>query len=182
MPRPVSTRWKLWVVSSTRIGCVKRMLVDILSAGAANKVQLSTTMNADEAVARGAALQSAILSPRFKVLPYDIQEAQPFPISIAWQEEAEGGGAQTPNSVVMFDRGLNFPIVRRVTLKQRGDFVVESAYDAETSAKYGYPADEPKAIATFTIKETPARHRPKAAKRPKRKRALAKRRRKRRRR
>eukprot|EP00552_Chaetoceros_brevis_P003505 CAMPEP_0197739190 /NCGR_PEP_ID=MMETSP1435-20131217/18430_1 /TAXON_ID=426625 /ORGANISM="Chaetoceros brevis, Strain CCMP164" /LENGTH=33 /DNA_ID= /DNA_START= /DNA_END= /DNA_ORIENTATION= len=33
-------------------------------------------MNADEAVSRGAALQSAILSPRFKVLPYEIVEAQ----------------------------------------------------------------------------------------------------------
>ena len=53
----------------TRIGFVKSKLEKILGGAT-----LSTTMNADEAVARGAALQSAILSPRFKVLPYRSDE------------------------------------------------------------------------------------------------------------
>ncbi len=75
------------VGGSTRIGCFKRELTKILGQN------MSTTMNADEAVARGAALQSAILSPRFKVLPYEIQEAQPYPIKISWDEEV-GGSAQ----------------------------------------------------------------------------------------
>ena len=35
-------------------------------------MHLSMTVNADEAITRGYALQSAILSPRFKVLPYEI--------------------------------------------------------------------------------------------------------------
>jgi len=148
------------VGGSTRIGCVKRALEQLLDGQ-----NLSTTMNADEAVARGAALQSAILSPRFKVLPYEIEELQPFPIKISWDEqtgaaaareegiEIEGGtDADTPtNAVVMFDRGLNFPIVRRVTLRRSGDFTVMSAYDDAALAS-GLPAGAPRDIASFQIK------------------------------
>merc|ERR1712232_170054 len=123
------------VGGSTRIGCVKRELINILG------MNLSTTMNADEAVARGAALQSAILSPRFKVLPYEIQEAQPYPIKLSWDEsaaaDAEGGeNGDSTNSVTMFGRGLNFPIVRRVTLKRAGKFNVKCSYDS-SGTNYG---------------------------------------------
>jgi heat shock protein 4 len=107
------------VGGSTRITAVKNKLTELL--GGQN---LSTTMNADEAVARGTALQSAILSPRFKVLPYDIQECQPFPVTVAWDTPVT-----EENSVVMFDRGLNFPIVRRVTIKKKADFTVEAYYE-----------------------------------------------------
>jgi heat shock protein 4 len=142
------------VGGSTRIGCLKRKLEGILGVG------LSTTMNADESVARGAALQSAILSPRFKVLPYDIHEAQPYPIKICWDEDGASGmevdaatGVESPtNSVVMFTRGLSFPIVRRVTLKRAGDFTVKSSYD-ESSLQYGLASTEH--IAEFKIKAAP---------------------------
>jgi heat shock 70kDa protein 4 len=73
------------VGGSTRIGCSKRKLIQILGV----QLQLSTTMNAHESVARGVALQSAILSPRFKVLPYEIEEAQPYPIQISWQDNSK---------------------------------------------------------------------------------------------
>lgn len=147
------------VGGSTRIGCIKRELMKVLGGKT-----LSTTMNADEAVARGAALQSAILSPRFKVLPYEIQESQPFPIKISWDEQVDAAGQQgvevegdadgsemPTNSVVMFDRGLNFPIVRRVTLRRSGDFNVTSSYD-ESALQYGLPAEATKDIASFSIK------------------------------
>jgi heat shock protein 4 len=147
------------VGGSSRIGCVKRELTKILGGD----VVLSTTLNADEAVARGAALQSAILSPRFKVLPYDIQEAQPFPIVISWEGDAAAAvgtevdavtGAEAPtDSVVMFDRGLSFPIVRRVTLRRSGTFIVKSKYD-DAALKYGYPEHKAREIADFAI-ETP---------------------------
>ena len=149
------------VGGSTRIGCLKRRLVEILGQ------ELSTTMNADEAVARGAALQSAILSPRFKVLPYEIVEANTLPIKLAWDEEKTGSsekgveiegdadGSEMPtNSVIMFDRGLNFPIVRRVTLRRHGNFVVTSSYD-ESAHSFGLVPGATREIATFTIKAPP---------------------------
>jgi len=147
------------VGGSTRIGCLKRKITSILGGK-----DLSTTMNADEAVARGAALQSAILSPRFKVLPYEIQESQPLPIQISWDEEiatasqqgmevegdADAEGVPETNSVVMFDRGLNFPIVRRVTLRRMGDFTVTAAYD-ESAKTFDLPEGVSADIATFKI-------------------------------
>ncbi|GKY92171.1 hypothetical protein MPSEU_000188400 [Mayamaea pseudoterrestris] len=140
------------VGGTSRIGCVKRKLQEVLG------LTLSTTMNADEAVARGAALQSAILSPRFKVLPYEIIEAQPYPIKISWQEaegetsgmEVDENGVETASdSVIMFDRGLNFPIVRRVTLRRAGEFAVHASY-APSAQEYGLA--QPESIADFTIK------------------------------
>lgn len=150
------------VGGSTRIGFVKKNLMDFLKVS-----NLSTTMNADEAVARGTALQSAILSPRFKVLQYEIVDYQTLPIKLAWDEEkgssAEKGvevegdadGADLPtNSVVMFGRGLGFPIVRRVTLRRTGDFNVSCLYD-QSAAQYGLPADSTHEISHWTIKAPP---------------------------
>merc|ERR1712157_497901 len=96
----------------TRVSCLKRTLSKflLLDMNATNN-GLSTTMNADEAVARGAALQSAILSPRFRVAPYEIIEYQPYPILVSWEGDAntpaESGEGDAPNSVIMFDRASN---------------------------------------------------------------------------
>jgi len=136
------------VGGSTRIGFIKKRLMEILKVKT-----LSTTMNADEATARGAALQSAILSPRFKVLPYEIIDANPLPVKLSWDEvagaEVEGDDEST-NSVTMFDRGLNFPIVRRVTLRRTGDFSVACAYD-EAAFGNGLAAGVSTDIANWSI-------------------------------
>lgn len=131
------------VGGSTRIGFLKTKLKEVLGVST-----LSTTMNADEAVARGAALQSAILSPRFKVLPYEIIEFQPLPVVLSWEEDK---AAEDPtNSVVMFTRGLNFPIVRRVTLKRKGEFKVISSYD-KAAADYGFVEGSTEDVSSWTI-------------------------------
>eukprot|EP00934_Nitzschia_sp_Nitz4_P008550 Nitzschia sp. Nitz4//scaffold7_size249615//6699//9229//NITZ4_001134-RA/size249615-augustus-gene-0.17-mRNA-1//-1//CDS//3329558313//8540//frame0 len=141
------------VGGSTRIGFLKAKLQEILGG-----CTLSTTMNADEAVARGAALQSAILSPRFKVLPYDIIEFQPLPVKLSWDEDKAAGvevaadGSEMPtDSVIMFPRGLNFPVVRRVTLKRKGDFTVTSSYD-KAASDVGYEGVPEQVISSWTIK------------------------------
>lgn len=142
------------VGGSVRIGCVKRKITEVLGG-----INLSTTMNADEAIARGAALQSAILSPRFKVLPYEIIECQPYPITLSWKDDTasgmevdESGAEQPTDSVVMFDRGLSFPVVRRVTLRRKGDFKVKATY-SDKATEYGLPAASD--IAEFEIKMSP---------------------------
>lgn len=147
------------VGGATRVGSVKENIAGVLGLDVkAVNNGLSTTMNADEAVARGCALQSAILSPRFKVLPYEVHEYQSFPIRIEWDGSQEDGmevDADAPeptptNSVVMFERGCNFPIVRRVTLKKSGKFAVRASYD-DSANKFQYPDGVSKHIATFNI-------------------------------
>ncbi len=144
------------VGGGSRVGCVKRTLAKILGLDInATNNGLSTTMNADEAIARGAALQSAILSPRFKVLPYEIVEAQPFPVKVSWEGDDAApveGEEQPTNSVVMFDRNTNFNIVRRVTLRRSGEFVVTAAYDDSAAEKYGFPEGAGQGIVQFKIK------------------------------
>jgi heat shock protein 4 len=139
------------VGGSTRIGFLKKKLLSILGVET-----LSTTMNADESVSRGAALQSAILSPRFKVLPYEIVEYGPLPIKLAWEEDkdpvAPADGEEMPtNSVVMFGRGLNFPIVRRVTLRRDGEFNVSCTYDP-SAADYGLDSGATQDISSWSVK------------------------------
>jgi len=122
------------VGGGTRVASVKRMFSKLLQLDE-NKPNygLSTTLNADEAIARGAALQSAILSPRFKVLPYEIVEYAQKNIVVNWEGncntgmEVEGkveNSELDTNSVTMFERGSNFNVVRRVTLKRSGDVSV----------------------------------------------------------
>ena len=51
----------------------------------------------------------------------------------------------------MFERGCNFPIVRRVTLRRSGKFTVDAMYDESAVESYGYPKGASKAIAQFNI-------------------------------
>merc|ERR1719359_1607926 len=46
--------------------------------------ELSTTMNADESVARGCALQAAILSPMYKVREFKVEDCSPFAVNVGW--------------------------------------------------------------------------------------------------
>merc|ERR1719409_2037291 len=52
---------------------------------------MCTTLNADECVARGCALQAAILSPLFKVREFEVEDRTTSPVSVSWL----GGGATT---------------------------------------------------------------------------------------
>merc|ERR1711933_151538 len=67
------------VGGSSRVPWIKEMI----SAAFGGKA-ISTTMNADESVARGCALQAAILSPLYKVRDFEIKETLTVPISIGW--------------------------------------------------------------------------------------------------
>lgn len=52
---------------------------------------LKTTMNADEAVARGGALQAAMLSSRMKVKPFKIVDKLYYGINIYYDKDSVTG-------------------------------------------------------------------------------------------
>ena len=66
----------------------------------------SRTLNASECVARGCALQGAMLSPQFKVRDFEVVDSFPFPVSFNWN--GEGGEAK---DMELFER--NNPCPRR---------------------------------------------------------------------
>jgi heat shock protein 4 len=75
------------VGGSSRPRIVKRAAATALGMplDEANGHGLSQSMNLDEAVARGCALQCAVLSPVFRVKPFDIVDTVPFPVKVSWE-------------------------------------------------------------------------------------------------
>lgn len=116
------------------VGGVSRMpRVKAIVQSVVNK-EPSTTLNMDEAVARGAAMQCAILSPVFKVKEFDIKDTQSLPIKLRYT---------TPDNqfhdVTVFDEATPVPGVKKLTVKQNGLFQVETMYARPAELPYPTP-------------------------------------------
>ena len=75
-------------------------------------VEPSRTLNAEESVARGAALAAALQSPSFKVRPLLLQEGLRQPYTVHWR--ADDGGP--PSGSLELELGSPLPLTRRLTL------------------------------------------------------------------
>uniref|UniRef100_A0A673N8D0 Heat shock 70 kDa protein 4-like n=1 Tax=Sinocyclocheilus rhinocerous TaxID=307959 RepID=A0A673N8D0_9TELE len=95
----------------------------------------STTLNADEAVARGCALQCAILSPAFKVREFSITEVVPFPISLKWNSAAEDGLSDCE----VFPKNHAAPFSKVLTFYRREPFSLEAYYNCPKELPYPDP-------------------------------------------
>jgi molecular chaperone DnaK (HSP70) len=60
--------------------------------------EISKTCDGDESVARGCALQCAMLSPAFRVKEFEVHDLSPYPIDFAWG----AAPAKTPESLEKF--------------------------------------------------------------------------------
>ncbi|KAM5579019.1 heat shock 70 kDa protein 14-like [Rosa sericea] len=104
------------------------------------------TMNASECVARGCALQCAMLSPTFKVREFQVNESFPFSIAFSWKvsgPDAQNGGAD--HATIVFPKGNPIPSIKALTFYRSGTFSVDVQYtdvgDLQAPAK----------ISTYTI-------------------------------
>lgn len=105
------------VGGSSRIPMVRRIVQDIF-----NK-EPKTTMNQDEAVARGAAMQCAILSPAFRVREFAMKDSQPYRINITWQGGAPEGGESD-----VFGERDEVPFSKVITLYRNDTFQLNAQY------------------------------------------------------
>ncbi|EEF34206.1 heat shock 70 kDa protein 15 [Ricinus communis] len=106
------------------------------------------TMNASECVARGCALQCAILSPTFKVREFQVNESFPFSIALSWKgaaPDAQSGAADNQQSTIVFPKGNPIPSVKALTFYRSGTFTVDVQY-ADVSE-----LQVPARISTYTI-------------------------------
>uniref|UniRef100_A0A8C7XDT3 Heat shock protein family A (Hsp70) member 4 n=1 Tax=Oryzias sinensis TaxID=183150 RepID=A0A8C7XDT3_9TELE len=87
--------------------------------------ELSTTLNADEAVARGCALQCAILSPAFKVREFSITDVVPFSISLKWNSAADAGLSDCE----VFPKNHAAPFSKVLTFYRSEPFTLEAYYN-----------------------------------------------------
>jgi heat shock protein 4 len=110
---------------------------------------LSTTLNQDEAVARGATFSCAMLSPTFRVRDFAIHDINHYPIKVQWEPTPSDPDDDT--ELTVFPRGNGIPSTKVLT------FYRKDAFDLE--ARYAEPAMLPGSInpwiATFTAKTVP---------------------------
>uniref|UniRef100_A0AAQ6AI41 Heat shock protein 4b n=1 Tax=Amphiprion ocellaris TaxID=80972 RepID=A0AAQ6AI41_AMPOC len=97
--------------------------------------ELSTTLNADEAVARGCALQCAILSPAFKVREFSITDIVPYPISLKWHSAADEGLSDCE----VFPKNHAAPFSKVLTFYRKEPFSLEAYYNCPNELLYPDP-------------------------------------------
>ncbi|XP_010129879.1 PREDICTED: heat shock protein 105 kDa isoform X1 [Buceros rhinoceros silvestris] len=114
------------VGGATRLPAVKERIAKFFGK------DVSTTLNADEAIARGCALQCAILSPAFKVREFSVTDATPFPISLLWNTEAE----DTEGVHEVFSRNHAAPFSKVLTFYRKGPFELEAFYSDPNGVPY----------------------------------------------
>uniref|UniRef100_A0A670YT40 Heat shock protein family A (Hsp70) member 4 like n=1 Tax=Pseudonaja textilis TaxID=8673 RepID=A0A670YT40_PSETE len=106
------------VGGATRIPAVKEQICNFFCK------EISTTLNADEAVARGCALQCAILSPAFKVREFSITDVVPYSITLRWQSSFEEGTGECE----VFSKTHASPFSKVITFHKKEPFELEAFY------------------------------------------------------
>ncbi|CAR25892.1 ZYRO0A10516p [Zygosaccharomyces rouxii] len=104
--------------------------------------QLSTTLNQDEAIAKGAAFICAIHSPTLRVKPFKFEDMHAYSVSYSWDKQVED-----EDHLEVFPAGSTFPSTKMITLHRTGDFVMEAYY----THKEELPEDVPTHIAKWEI-------------------------------
>jgi heat shock 70kDa protein 4 len=108
------------VGGSTRIPALKERVSAFFGK------QLSFTLNADEAIARGAAFACAIYSPVFKVREFSVHDITSYPIQFNWEPTPE-----IPNedsSLVVFSRNNPVPSTKILTFYRKSPFDIDLQY------------------------------------------------------
>ncbi|KAF9347249.1 adenyl-nucleotide exchange factor sse1 [Mortierella sp. AD094] len=106
------------VGGSTRIPALKERIQAYFGK------DLSSTLNQDEAIARGAALQCAILSPSFKVRDFTVQDITNYPIKMTWQPTPE----EDETELVVFNKNNSIPSTKVLTFYRSEPFDLEAQY------------------------------------------------------
>ncbi|GIY38472.1 heat shock 70 kDa protein 4L [Caerostris extrusa] len=109
------------VGGTTRIPAIKNIIKRIFG------FEPSTTLNLDEAVARGCALQAAMLSPAVKVRDFLITDVQPYTIKLVWNISKNERG-----DIEAFPKRHPVPFSKLLTFFRKEDFALNAFFSLET--------------------------------------------------
>ncbi|CAL1673105.1 unnamed protein product [Lasius platythorax] len=124
---------------SSRVPSIKRLVEEVFGR------PISTTLNQDEAVARGCALQCAMLSPAVRVRDFSVTDIQPYPLKLTWDAtQGEEGEME------VFGHNHPVPFSKMLTFYRSNPFTLTASYSIPPSS---YPQSY---IGTFTIKNVKA--------------------------
>ncbi|THG97849.1 hypothetical protein EW026_g4227 [Hermanssonia centrifuga] len=111
---------------------------------------LSTTLNQDEAAARGATFACAMLSPVFRVREFSMLDTTPYSITVKWDKQP--GDPDEDTELTVFPKGNVVPSTKVLTFYRNDTF--------DLQAEYAEPEQLPGGInpwvARFTAKNVPA--------------------------
>ncbi|KAH7445992.1 hypothetical protein KP509_01G031600 [Ceratopteris richardii] len=115
------------VGSGSRVPAILKILTNVF------RKEPSLTMNASECIAQGCALQCAMLSPTFRVREFEVQDAFPFNVCLAWKgaaPECEEGETAVDNSLssIVFPKGNAIPSTKMLTFYRSGSFLLDVMY------------------------------------------------------
>ncbi|XP_037934202.1 heat shock 70 kDa protein 4 isoform X2 [Teleopsis dalmanni] len=106
------------VGGSTRIPGIKSLIEEVFCKPA------STTLNQDESVSRGAALQCAIMSPAVRVREFGVTDIQNYSVKASWDGEGNMAGGE----IEVFPAFHAAPFSRLLTLTRKEPFVMTVSY------------------------------------------------------
>jgi heat shock 70kDa protein 4 len=136
------------VGGSTRIPAIKEHLMRIFGR------EVSTTLNQDEAIARGCALQCALQSPVFKVREFSIQDITGLGVKYTWEAMPD-----TPEDFEyeVFPVGHHMPSTKMLSFKRPLPFTLNTVYSSTSTAFGTYTISAPSDdtfvdLSTSTIK------------------------------
>lgn len=115
------------VGGSSRIPAIKTLIEQIFGKTP------STTLNQDEAVSRGAALQCAIMSPAVRVREFGVTDIQNYPVKVSW--DGEGGHGELD----VFPAYHPAPFSRMLNLYRREPFTIQISYSDAKNLPYPDP-------------------------------------------
>ncbi|XP_044966960.1 heat shock 70 kDa protein 15-like [Hordeum vulgare subsp. vulgare] len=113
---PESLHFVEVVGSGSRVPAVMKIITEFFGK------EPRRTMNASECVARGCALQCAILSPTFKVREFQVNEGFPFSVALSWKPDAQDNESQ---QTVVFPKGNPMPSIKALTFYRSSTFAVD---------------------------------------------------------
>ncbi|KAK2579751.1 hypothetical protein KPH14_011092 [Odynerus spinipes] len=120
---------------SSRVPALKRVIEDVFGR------PISTTLNQDEAVARGCALQCAMLSPAVRVREFAVTDIQPYPLKLTWDpSQGEEGEME------VFGHNHPIPFSKMLTFYRSSPFTLTASYSVPSPS---YPDNH---IGNFVIK------------------------------
>ncbi|KAF8149402.1 heat shock protein 70 family [Crassisporium funariophilum] len=130
---------------STRVPAVRQRI-----AQAYPGKTLSTTLNQDEAIARGATFACAMLSPVFRVRDFHITDINHYPIKVQWT--ASPSDPDDDTELLVFPQGNTIPSTKVLSFYRKEPFNIESVYANPELL----PGSINPWVANFTAKDVPA--------------------------
>ncbi|OII72155.1 heat shock protein [Cryptosporidium ubiquitum] len=114
-------------ISSIEIigGCSRIPWVQRAIGAAFNNKELCKTLNADETVARGCALQAAMLSPVIKVREFNMTERFAYEVLLFWQNSP---GSSDFKSATLFSLGSDLNVLKNSTFSKTEPFEIALRY------------------------------------------------------